>query len=154
MEMTFANSSIVDMLHTGFEYDYWANMRWYNALRLMRNQEQASPVLQHILTTQRLWLERCGVDVSGIPRASTLAAFEAVSKAWQSLLSAKPLDTTVAYNDLRGRAQERQLGEIAWQVINHGTFHRGHLRGLAQAEGFEEFTDTDLLYFMDDVRKR
>lgn len=152
--MTFANPSIAEMLHKGFEYDYWANMRWYNAVRLMHNQDKASPVLQHILTTQRIWLERCGADVKDIPRASTLAAFEAASKAWQQLLSTKSLDSVVEYTDLRGRPHQRQFGEIAWHVMNHGTFHRGHLRGLAQAEGFEEFTDTDLIYFFDEARKR
>jgi uncharacterized damage-inducible protein DinB len=151
--MTYSNDAVVAMLQKGFEYDLWSNMRWYNAVRLMKNQETASPVLQHILTTQRTWLERCGVDVSSIPRASTLAAFEAISKAWQGLLKSRSLDDVISYTDRRDRAQQRALGEIAWHVINHGTFHRGHLRGLAHAEGFEEFSDTDLILFLDEARK-
>ena len=151
--MTFANSSIGEMLHTGFEYDLWANMRWYNSLRLMRNQEAASPVLQHILTTQRTWLDRCGVSVDGIPRAATRVAFEAANAAWIELLGSQPLDKMIDYKDSRGRDHRRQLGEIAWHVINHGTFNRGHLRGLAHAESFEEFSDTDLIYYLDEVRK-
>src|SRR3569832_2359394 len=72
--MNYANPSIAELLRTGFEYDIWANLRWYNALRLMKNQEKGSPVLQHILTTQHTWLERCGIKVDEIPRATTRAA--------------------------------------------------------------------------------
>ncbi len=152
MEMTFANPSIGEMLRIGFEYDLWANMRWYNALRLMKSQESASPALQHILTVQRTWLERCGVPVEDIPRAATRAAFDSASAAWTQLLASRPLDSMIAYKDSRGRDRTRQLGEIAWHVINHGTFHRGHLRGIAQAEGFEEFSDTDLVIFFDEKK--
>ncbi|HVT12718.1 MAG TPA: hypothetical protein VHE55_10665 [Fimbriimonadaceae bacterium] len=152
--MTYANESIVEMLRSGFEYDLWANMRWFNALQLMRKQDVASPVLQHILTTQRIWLERCGAAVDGIPRAATKTAFEAANQAWIALITGGDLNRLVDYNDFRGRSHKRALGEIAWHVMNHGTFHRGHLRGLAQGEGFEEFTDTDLIYYFDEVRKR
>jgi uncharacterized damage-inducible protein DinB len=152
--MTFANPSIVEMLTKGFEYDHWANIRWYNALRLMKNQEQGSPVLQHILTAQRTWLERSGVPVDGIPRAATLAALEAISNAWRQLVASQSLDKVIEYQDSRSRTHQRALGEIAWHVLNHGTFHRGHLRGLAQAEGFEEFADTDLVIFFDESRKK
>jgi uncharacterized damage-inducible protein DinB len=151
--MTFANLTIVEMLRKGFEYDYWASMRWYNALQLMKKQDTASPVLQHILTTQRVWLGRCGVDIEPIPRAATRTAFELASKAWQEVLASTPLDKKIAYQDRRGRDQVREVGEIAWHVLNHSTFHRGQLRGLAQAEGFEEFADTDIVLFLDDARK-
>ncbi|HTQ10075.1 MAG TPA: DinB family protein [Fimbriimonadaceae bacterium] len=151
--MNFSDSSIGELLRKGFEYDFWATMRWYNAVRLMRNQESASPVVQHILTTQRVWLERCGYPVESVPRAATRSAFEAASEAWLKLISTEPLDKMIAYKDFRGRDHERPLGEIAWHVINHGTFHRGHLRGLAQAEGFDEFADTDLIYYTDELAK-
>jgi uncharacterized damage-inducible protein DinB len=39
------------------------------------------------------------------------------------------------------------IGEIAHHVINHGTYHRGHLRGLCDAAEFTEFPDTDLIKF-------
>lgn len=151
--MTYANPPIAEMLRLGFEYDIWATMRWYNSWRLMKNQEAASPVLQHILTTQRTWLERCGVDVDSIPRAATRMSFEAASEAWIKLIASENLDKVIVYKDRRGHDKERPLGEIAWHVINHGTFHRGHLRGLAQAENFDEFMDTDLVLFLDEKRK-
>lgn len=152
--MNFADPSITELLRKGLEYDLWANMRWYNALRMMKNQEQGSPVLQHILTTQRTWLERCGEPVAEIPRAATIAAFDAASKAWRGVVDSRSLSQMIDYQDSRGRPHQRQLGEIAWHVINHGSFHRGHLRGLAQSEGFEEFADTDLILFMDEARKK
>jgi uncharacterized damage-inducible protein DinB len=152
--MNFSNQPIIELLRKGFEYDLWANTRWYSAVRLMKDQEHASPVLQHVLTVQRVWLERCGVDVTEIPRAATRAAFDMANKAWVDLLGSQPLDKTYEYLDFRSRPHKRELGEIAWHVINHGTFHRGHLRGLAQAEGFDEFADTDLIYFFDESRKQ
>lgn len=151
--MNYSDRSVGDLLRKGFEYDIWATMRWYSAVRLMKSQENASPVLQHILTAQRTWLERCGAPIQDIPRAATRAAFEAAHQAWMTLLNTTPLDKKIAYTDSRSRAHERELGEIAWHVLNHGTFHRGHLRGLAQAEGFEEFSDTDITLYFDEVRK-
>jgi len=152
--MTYSNESIVEMLRKGFEYDLWANLRWFNAAQLMKKQDTASPVLQHILTAQRTWLERCGAPVDTIPRAATIASFGAASKVWLQLISSQPLDKVIDYQDGRGRDQHRPLGEIAWHVMNHGTFHRGHLRGLAQSEGFEEFADTDLALFFAEERKK
>ncbi len=39
------------------------------------------------------------------------------------------------------------VSEITEHVINHGTYHRGHLRGLAEAEGIS-FPDTDLIVYL------
>src|SRR5579862_3828576 len=116
--MNFANQSIVDMLHKGFEYDLWATMRWYNAVRLMKDQERATSALQHILTAQRTWLERCGIPVADFSRVANRASFEACSIAWQQLIKSKPLDTKFNYSDRRGRPHQRELGEIAWHVLN------------------------------------
>lgn len=145
--------ALLPMLQTGFRYDLWANLRWYNSVRLMKEGEAGSAVLQHILTTQRTWLDRCGVPVAEFPRAATRKAFEAINGAWLTLLETRSMDDSISYHDSRGRERVRPLGEIAWHVINHGTYHRGHLRGLAQNEQFDEFGDTDLVLFFDEARK-
>lgn len=153
--MNYANDSVRQMLLLGFEYDLWANLRWYNAIQLMKErQSDASAALQHILTAQRNWLERCGVAVEGLSRVATRSGLQEMNETWRKLLASRSLDDVIEYKNSRGQDFKRPLGEIAWHVMNHGTFHRGHIRGLAQAEKFDEFADTDLFLFLDAAAAR
>lgn len=52
-----------------------------------------------------------------------------------------------AAKQLEKKHSEHMLSEVAHHVFNHGTYHRGHLRGLADAAGFEDFPETDLIRF-------
>jgi uncharacterized damage-inducible protein DinB len=140
---------IRQILLRGFRYDLWANRIWVVSLGVFDNPIPAQLVLEHILTAQRVWLDRCGMVL--FPDAENVALselFSMTNQAWRALLETVPLDATITYRNSEGVGFQQPLVDIALHVINHGTYHRGQLRGLAQAEGLEDFPETDLIAFL------
>ncbi len=135
-----------ETLFEGFRYDLWANRQWAASIGSFKDMLRAQHVLEHILKAQKNWLTRCGVEVvEPIDNVALGDLFEHYSGAWEMLLAELPLDHRVSYRTIAGQPQTSSLGQIARHVINHGTYHRGHLRGLAEAEGVEDFPESDLI---------
>lgn len=130
------------------DYDRWANLQWVGAIGTFKDLMRAHLILEHMLGASRIWLERCGVELRPAEDDSSLQSlFEDVANAWRYLIESQPLDTQIPYNNLAGQPFVNTLGEIVLHVINHGTYHRGQLRGLAMAEGVTNFPETDLILF-------
>ena len=70
-----------------------------------------------------------------------------VNNAWKMVVTDTPLDLWIDYRNMAGFEFKNTVAQIATHVVNHGTYHRGQLRGLAQAEGLEAFPETDLIGF-------
>lgn len=134
----------------GFEYDLWANRCWLAVLPKIstdETREQFQHVLNHILGAQRNWLERCGGH--NPPLTYDLDSdFEASAKAWQRFLRTANLEEEIHYSSASGDRYVNFLRQIVLHVMNHGTYHRGHLRGLAQSHGITDFEDTDLISYI------
>ncbi len=131
-----------------FDYDAWANRQWWSALGRFQNLERAQAVLEHILTAQRVWLSRMGVEVSQAGENLGMDdLINLVNRAWKMVLTDGHLDQPIVYRNSHGVEYVNTIGQIASHVANHGTYHRGHLRGLAQCEGLEGFPETDLIGF-------
>lgn len=135
-------------LHTGFEYDLWANRQWLTALGGFTDLLPAQSVLDHILAAQRIWLERIGAQVPVQTEDTSLAdRFGVVTRVWTAVVGTADLDQAITYRTFAGDDYTDSLSRIALHVINHGTYHRGQLRGLAQAEGRTDFPETDLIRY-------
>lgn len=131
-----------------FDYDLWANRQWWTALGKMKDLARAQATLEHILTAQRIWLSRMGVEVSQASEnlgIDDVAVF--VNRAWKMVVTDSVLEQPITYRNLAGFEFTNTVGQIANHVINHGSYHRGQLRGQAQAEGLESFPETDLIVF-------
>lgn len=131
-----------------FDYDLWANRQWWTALGKLKDLARAQATLEHILTAQRVWLSRMGVEVSQASEnlgIDDVAVF--VNRAWKMVITDSSLDQPITYRNLAGFEFTNTVGQIANHVVNHGTYHRGQLRGQAQAEGLESFPETDLIVF-------
>lgn len=136
-------------LMTAFEYDAWANRRWAENLGRFKDGHRATEIYQHIIRAQNSWITRCGVTVEYDKQDEHLAAVaESSAQAWRMFLDVADLDEVVRYTTTTGDTFQNTIGEIALHVINHGTYHRGHLRGLAEAEGIHDFKDTDLIFYL------
>ncbi len=132
----------------GFNYDLWANQAWLKTAPDMPDPDKAMAVLRHILVAQMAWHERAAgrADVSVADFdgwVATEEGFVKSSAAWKAVLAETPLEASVKAVRSDGTVWVFPLGELAQHVINHGTYHRGHLRGLADSASFEEFDDTD-----------
>ena len=136
-------------LKAGFEYDRWANRAWLSSLNGFRNLDRPFQVLDHILKSQVTWLERCGVEHERIAEDQPLEnLFGTMAEAWIQLLDEADLDELIQYSNSGGETFSQPLVQIALHVINHGTYHRGELRGLAEADGFKDFPETDLIFYL------
>lgn len=132
-----------------FEYDLWANQQWLGALGKIRSIEKAQEVMEHILSAQGVWLERCGAWVPvQEDNLDMRTVFRIYSQAWIALVRAVDLNSVVSYVNSSGIRFNQPVGDIALHVVNHGTYHRGQLRGIAEMDGAEEFPKTDLILFL------
>lgn len=133
----------------GVEYGLWANEQWIAAIGGFKDLARAQLALEHILGAERIWLERCGMPLPAQDDDRSLASlFQDASAAWQRLVHENDLGTPIVYTNFAGETFANSLGDIALHVINHGTYHRGHLRGLAQAEGLVDFPETDYIKYV------
>lgn len=130
------------------DYDLWANRKWWSTLGKFKDLAKAQATLEHILMAQRVWLSRLGVEVSQAQEnlgMDDVMAF--VNQAWRMVITDGSMDLPVAYQNFNGLEFTNTVAQIASHVINHGSYHRGQLRGQAQAEGMEAFPETDLILF-------
>lgn len=129
------------------DYDLWANRRWLPALENMPDPAVARQIFSHIFVAQHKWLavvmseEEAPALESGLEQA-----MERLYLAWRDILMHGDPNAFVSH-ERDGHAYFHMLSEVAHHVFNHGTYHRGHLRGLADAAGFEDFPETDLIKF-------
>lgn len=138
------------MLRNGFEYDLWANRKWIDALGgFDRYLGRAQEVLEHIHLAQTTWLMRCGMEM--FPPQENLALrdlFEITTRSWQALIEEMTGEEEVTYQNFAGETFTNTVAQISYHVINHGTYHRGQLRGLAEADGYLGFPETDLIAYL------
>lgn len=140
---------LVTFLKNGFEYDRWANRQWLARLGGFKHMERPLQVLEHILGAQKTWLTRCGVDLEQVTTDQPLERlFGTTADTWIQLIDEVNLDEIIDYTTSAGVKYSQPFAQIALHVINHGTYHRGHLRGLADAEGYQNFPETDLIFYL------
>lgn len=138
-----------ELLIEGFRYDAWANRAWLPVLLSFRDPERAEAIFRHILLAQRIWLVRTLSEEEAPPMPESLGdAIEALHRAWLHLLDTCDPGAFVSYTTMAGEPYFNTVEQIARHVVNHGTYHRGELRGLAKAEGFDGFPETDLIRYL------
>ena len=127
-----------------FDYERWANMRWLKPAAELG----CSPIMIHILQAQIIWLSRIEGRPAWTPTVENFVAdLDRSVRSWQRLMLSADLNQVVHYTTSRGDEFDNTVGEIARHVLNHGTYHRGELRGRAGAAGLESFEDTDYILF-------
>lgn len=145
MQEYFEESFLLTLLLL-FEYDLWANRQWLGLLQRRGMPEPDASVFQHILSAQEIWWQRCqGDSPRQMPTpALTDGTLVALHGAWCELLSTRADDSMIDYHRTTGEPHSLYFHQIAQHVCNHGTYHRGELRGLRRAAGDSDFPDTDL----------
>ncbi len=130
-----------------FNYDLWANLRWLEFLPQATLEEVA--VFVHILNAQKIWADRVGGNSpTEFPNIEPIAEnIRFLNQVWLNLLEEYGIDEVIDYKRTTGEPQSLEFSQIIRQVTNHGTYHRGHLRGLCQARNCTDFPETDILHY-------
>jgi uncharacterized damage-inducible protein DinB len=130
------------------DYDLWANRRWLEALDRFPNAERARAIYRHILSCQYNWLAVVmSYEESGTVADDLVAETDRLFAAWRDVLVNGDPNAYASY-ERQGTPHFHMVSEIAHHVFNHGTYHRGHLRGLAEAAEFDDFPETDFIRWL------
>lgn len=135
-----------------WDYELWATQLWIGYAPSLKNYERASEVIQHITGAQWVWYNRIAAflgdpECQEAPQGHHQVELERYVRLWKELIIRHGMTVVIDYQDRQGNAYQSELGEILAHVLNHGTYHRGHLRGLAEAEGRDDFPDSDFIFY-------
>ena len=140
-------------------YDRWANRECLVAMRNAGMEEsRAVRLLAHILSAEKLWLERVQRESQSMPvwPASRLeecfALIDLIADAWQAYLnqlSPEGFDDKAEYRNSKGELWSSRVEDVLNHVLCHSAYHRGQIALQMRADGFEPaYTD-----FIHAVRK-
>jgi uncharacterized damage-inducible protein DinB len=146
---------LLEHLRRQFAYDEWANREVLAAL-------SASPhpavrplqLLAHILSAERLWLERIRKQPQSLPvwPDFTIEQCEAqiagLAEVWQEFLgqlSPDELSDKVAYKNSKGEPWTSTVEDVLTHVLLHSAYHRGQIASHVRAGG-EQPAYTDFIH--------
>ena len=126
-----------------FEYDLWANREWILASEAING----NMVLSHVVSAQEIWLGRIKNTIEAKPEEPLSERLTQINEAWTEYLTSADLDLEITYQSFKGETFKNTVAEIAMHVVNHGTYHRGDLRGRCAVLGSEQFPETDMIAY-------
>jgi uncharacterized damage-inducible protein DinB len=128
-----------------FRYDAWANAEVLAAVKAAKaGSPQALHLLAHILSAQRLWLERLKEQKQSLPVwpefgldqcAAQIAELATLWRKYITTLSSTGLSETIAYKNSKGEPWTSAVQDVLTHVVLHSAYHRGQIASLMRAEG-------------------
>jgi uncharacterized damage-inducible protein DinB len=133
-------------------YDCWANKEVLASLRKIEKPPARSiSLLAHILSAERLWLERIEAHPQTLPVWPDFTLqqceneIEDIFREYENFLREKDDDTLaekVTYTNSKGESFTSEVQDILMHVIMHSVYHRGQIALDMRAAGFEPaYTD-------------
>ena len=136
---------LLEHLRRQFSYDTWANSEVLVGLtKTARPNPRPLQLLAHILSAERLWLERIKKQPQSLPvwPDFTLEQCEThianLAQLWQEYLgklSAAELADTVAYKNSKGEPWTSTVQDVLTHVLLHSAYHRGQIASQVRAGG-------------------
>jgi uncharacterized damage-inducible protein DinB len=135
-----------------FRYDDWANREVVTALtELSTIPPRSLRILDHILSAERLWLERLRSEKQTYPVWPDFTIercrqeVEQLAQLWTAYLSSlqeEDLQRPVGYQNSKGESFTGQPLDILMHVVLHSAYHRGQIAADMRTAGFSPaYTD-------------
>jgi uncharacterized damage-inducible protein DinB len=136
---------LIDHLRRQFVYDLWANRELLSAVRASRaTRGRSLQLMAHILSAERLWLERLKQQPQSLPVWPELDLEECERQAaalgglWREYLEAMPssqLSQTISYKNSKGEPWASTVQDVLTHVVMHSAYHRGQMASHMRANG-------------------
>ncbi len=155
---------LLDYFRRQFEYDAWANREvLFTIQRISASASETQlarslQLLSHILSAERLWLERLAAQRQSLPvwpkfrLDQCKAQIEELSRLWRdnfSQLTSFTLSERIAYQNSKGESWNSTVQDVLTHVLLHSAYHRGQIASHTREAGHTPaYTD-----FIHSVRK-
>ncbi|MFZ1051240.1 MAG: DinB family protein [Candidatus Sulfotelmatobacter sp.] len=137
---------LLEHLRRQFAYDAWANGE---VLAVIKASGSGSPLalklLAHILSAERLWLERimqqpqslsvwpeCDLDQC----EAQVAELVQLWREYFGQLSSSVLSKKITYKNSKGESWSSTVQDVLTHVLLHSAYHRGQIASLMRAGGY------------------
>jgi uncharacterized damage-inducible protein DinB len=142
----------LEYLRRQFVYDSWANREVYNAMSGNANlSNRPLQLLSHILSAERLWLERIRQQPQSLPVWPDLTLAQCglqiddmtiLWKEYFERLSPERLAAQITYKNTKGEPWTSTVQDILTHVLLHSSYHRGQIAAQTRAEDVQPaYTD-------------
>ena len=136
-----------------FAYDSWANRQCLAAMEAAALVSSTTLLgrMAHILSAEKLWLERLLHQSQSLPVWPTaslqecLALTDEMATLWQNYLTPLPpgaFSANVEYRNSKGEPWSSRVEDVLTHVLMHSAYHRGQVALEMRAAGMEPaYTD-------------
>lgn len=139
-------------LRRQFAYNSWANSEVSIAISALPNlSPRSQQLLGHIISAERLWLERIKQQSQSLPVwpdftfAQCNSQIDEMAFQWKEYLDRLPavkLAAQVTYKNSKGEPWTSTVEDILTHVLLHSAYHRGQIASQMRAEGVQPaYTD-------------
>lgn len=139
--------SLMHYFRRQFSYDAWANGESLSAIQAASSQSdivRPLKVFAHILSAERLWLERLRQQIQTMPVwpesgiAQSQVQLAEVHRLWQAFLaglSDGQLSQSTNYKNSKGEPWSSTVQDVLTHVLLHSAYHRGQIAILLREAG-------------------
>jgi uncharacterized damage-inducible protein DinB len=135
---------LADYLRRQFAYDVWANREVLAAIQAAGPSERSLALMAHIISAERLWLERLRQQPQSSPVWPKISSQQCeaqgaeLARSWPVYL--KPLTAadvakTIGYKNSKGEPWTSTIGDILTHVLLHSAYHRGQVASCMRGNG-------------------
>jgi uncharacterized damage-inducible protein DinB len=144
----------VEHLQRQFAYDEWANREVLAALRASAPSPRPLQLLAHILSAERLWLERIRKQPQSLPVWPDFSVEQCevqitelaqLRREFFAQLDPARLSEKVTYTNSKGEPWTSTVEDILTHVVLHSAYHRGQIASQMRAGG-EQPAYTDFIH--------
>jgi uncharacterized damage-inducible protein DinB len=145
---------LLEHLSRQFDYDTWANREVLAGLGAARPTARPLQLLAHILSAERLWLERLRKQPQSLPVwpdftpdqcKSQIAELALLWREFLAQLSPAGLSEKIAYKNSKGEPWTNTVEDVLTHVLLHSAYHRGQIASQMRAGG-EQPAYTDFIH--------
>jgi uncharacterized damage-inducible protein DinB len=136
---------LLEHLRRQFSYDAWANREVLTAVNASPDSSgRTLQLLAHILSAERLWLERLRQQPQSLPVWPNFsldqckAQIAELARLWSEYLgqlSPAQLSENVGYKNTKGEPWASTVEDVLTHVILHSAYHRGQIASEMRARG-------------------